>query len=70
MKRLIYSLLALILIFGIVNAADTGTYKILNYSISLTPRSDGHRKYRILSEMAGNRRAHSLDYGRHGQREF
>lgn len=36
-----FLLLALVLMIGIVSWGDTGTYKILNYKVSLSPRSDG-----------------------------
>ena len=43
MKRLIFAfvLASLVAIAGDSLAGDTGTYRILNYTVSLTPRSDG-----------------------------
>jgi hypothetical protein len=38
---LVFLFLALFFMTGIVSGGDTGTYRILDYRVSLTPRSDG-----------------------------
>ena len=47
--------------------ADTGTYKIDNYTVTLTPQSDGSVDISLLSAVDCFIRQYSLDYSRASQ---
>ena len=65
MKKVLLMLAALVLVFLCIPApvfADTGTYKIDNYTVTLTPKSDGSVDIAYYQQWTCLSGEYSLDY--------
>jgi len=67
MKKLLLALLVIVMVILFIPAqvlADTGTYKIDNYTVTLTPQSDGSVDISYYQQWDCFIRKYSLDYSR------